>query len=63
MEPLREKEKTKIHKDNQLFHAGYEFVDCMRPFADGGIPFPHWFGWALREAFWKGALWQKERGK
>ena len=45
-----------------ITEAGYKHFDSVIPRADGGIGFaPYWHGWAVREAFVAGALWQRER--
>jgi hypothetical protein len=49
-------------RDLDLFKAGYAHVDEMMEHADAiDHRAPMWYGWALRSAFWAGAMWQKNR--
>lgn len=51
-----------VDEDDDAFVAGYDFVDEMVPRAErvvGGAPM--WFGWAIREAFWAGVQWEREK--
>lgn len=42
--------------------AAYTVVEAMIPAADGSIGGgPYWFGWALREAYLRGVLAERER--
>ena len=44
--------------------AGYEYVEKVKEKANGFHGMAPWFyGWAVREAFVAGALWQEKRGK
>ena len=44
------------------FDAGYDFVDKVKDSADGFHGFaPWWHGWMVRQAFWEGVKWERDR--
>ena len=61
---MSEPNELRWHPDceDQAFGAGYEFVERHRETGDGFHgKAPWWYGWMVRQAFWCGVKWARER--
>ena len=48
--------------DDPAFEAGYQFVERHIDSADNLVGIM-WHGWMVRQAFWEGVRWERERAE
>ena len=56
-------ELTRTPSDGAAFSAGYHFVERHIHTADTHAPYPAWYEWMVRQAFWEGIRWAREQAK